>query len=84
MELTSLKMTVSAVAAAGAMLVGGVSYISKVEATAKSAEREAREAKSLVKEIQKDLHAQRILIADIQGDSKAILSLLKHRSGAQD
>lgn len=82
MDVTSLKMGITAVISAGAMLVGGVSYIGKVEAKADQAVKEASQANSSIKEMQKDLVTQRVLIAEIQADSKAILRLVSLQSGA--
>ena len=81
MDIASLKMGITAVISAGAMLIGGVSYISKVEAKADQAVKEAAEANQSIKEMRKDLVSQRVLIAEIQSDSKAILRLVSLQSG---
>lgn len=82
MDIASLKMGITAVISAGAMLIGGVSYISKVEAKADQAVKEAAEANQSIKDMQKDLVSQRVLIAEIQSDSKAILRLVSLQSGS--
>ena len=76
-----MKVGVTALVSAGAMLVGGVSYISKVEAKADQAVKEATQANTSIKEMQRDLVKQRVLIAEIQADSKAILRLVSLQSG---
>jgi|TARA_B100000575_G_C23135734_1_gene659746 outer membrane murein-binding lipoprotein Lpp len=81
MDVSSLKVGVTALVSAGCMLVGGVSYISKVEAKADQAVKEATEANNSIKEMQRDLVKQRVLIAEIQADSKAILRLVSLQSG---
>ena len=81
MDVASLKMGVTAVISAGVILVGGVSYIGKVEAKADQAVKEATQANASIKEMQRDLVKQRVLIAEIQADSKAILRLVSLQSG---
>lgn len=81
MDVASLKMGVTAAISAGVMLVGGVSYIGKVEAKADQAVKEATQANASIKEMQRDLVKQRVLIAEIQADSKAILRLVSLQSG---
>ncbi len=81
MDVSSLKVGITAMVSAGAMLVGGVSYIGKVEAKADQAVKEATQANASIKEMQRDLVSQRVLIAEIQADSKSILRLLTLQSG---
>lgn len=76
MDITSLKVGLTAMISAGVMLVGSVSYISRVDAKADQAVKEASQANVSIKEMQKDLVSQRVLIAEIQSDSKAILRLV--------
>jgi hypothetical protein len=82
MDVASLKVGITAMISAGVMLVGGVSYISKVDAKADQAVKEATEANVSIKEMQRDLVKQRVLIAEIQSDSKAILRLVSLQSGS--
>lgn len=81
MDVSSLKVGITALVSTGVMLVGGVSYISKVEAKADQAVKEATQANTSIKEMQRDLVKQRVLIAEIQADSKAILRLVSLQSG---
>lgn len=82
MDVASLKVGITAMISAGVMLIGGVSYISKVDAKADQAVKEATEANVSIKEMQRDLVKQRVLIAEIQSDSKAILRLVSLQSGS--
>lgn len=82
MDVASLKVGITAMISSCVMLVGGVSYISKVDAKADQAVKEATEANVSIKEMQRDLVKQRVLIAEIQSDSKAILRLVSLQSGS--
>ena len=82
MDVASLKVGITAMISSCVMLVGGVSYISKVDAKADQAVKEATEANVSIKEMQRDLVKQRVLIAEIQSDSKAILRLVSLQAGS--
>jgi hypothetical protein len=82
MDVASLKVGITAMLSACVMLVGGVSYISRVDAKADQAVKEATDANVSIKEMQRDLVKQRVLIAEIQSDSKAILRLVSLQAGS--
>jgi len=80
MDASNLKFTLGAVGMMILTIVSTVLYIGRVEAKAERAAIESTAANVAIKEINTQLRAQRELIAGIQGDSRAILQLLRLRS----
>jgi len=76
----NLKLGLGIVGTLIAAVISMSMYISRVEAKAEAAAVQAVQANKSLGEITKELHHQRELIAQIQGDSRAILQILRLRS----
>jgi len=58
----------------------GASQLSTIEADAKDAKSSAEEMKHEVKDLRKDLQRHRELLARVDGDTRAILQILRMRN----
>ena len=73
------KSTVSLFLTIIAAVVAMTLYISRVEAKAEAAATQAAEANVAVRELTGEIRKQREIMADLQGDTRALLQLLRLR-----
>ena len=62
----------------------GAQRLSTIEADAKDAKDTAEQMRLEVRDLRKELQAHRLLLARVEGDSRAILQILKMRRGTNE
>lgn len=79
MDAKNMRFNLGLVGTLIAAVVSMTLYISRVEAKAEAAATQATQANQSLSEMTKEMARQRELIAQIQGDSRAILQILRLR-----
>lgn len=76
-EKTRISLQLGQVITLVVAVVGGASWAGNIEAKAESAKAEAAKARADLENIGAELNRHREMIATIQGDTRAILQLIK-------
>ena len=79
MKADSVTVQVGQIVALCVAVATGAQRLSTIEADAKDAKATAEEMRAEVRDLRKELQAHRILLARVEGDSRAILQLLRMR-----
>lgn len=82
-DSTRVTLQIGQVLAIIIAIIGGASYAAGIEAKAEQAKQSADDLQTEVKSMRSELQRQRELIAQIQGDTRAILQLTKLRNSSQ-
>ena len=74
---SSMTLTIGTALTVLTLTVAGVTNLNATEATAKRALEETKTLKGELTEVRRELRKQREILAEVQGDSRAILQILK-------
>ena len=80
----SVTMQVGQIVALCLAVATGAQRLSTIEADAKDAKDTAEQMRLEVRDLRKELQAHRLLLARVEGDSRAILQILKMRRGTNE
>ena len=80
----NVTMQVGQIVALCLAVATGAQRLSTIEADAKDAKDTAEQMRLEVRDLRKELQAHRLLLARVEGDSRAILQILKMRRGANE
>ena len=80
----NVTMQVGQIVALCLAVATGAQRLSTIEADAKDAKDTAEQMRLEVRDLRKELQAHRLLLARVEGDSRAILQILKMRRGTNE
>ncbi len=78
---TSMTLQIGQIIALVTAVSAGATKMTTLEADAKEARDTAAETKAEIKDVRSELRRQRELLARLEGDSRAILQILRMRGG---
>lgn len=81
---SGLTLTIGTILTVLTLTVAGVTSLNATEHKANQAAREVEGLKSEIKDIKAELAKQREMLAEVKGDSRAILQLLKMRKAGEN
>ncbi len=79
MKPNNVTMQIGQIVALCVAVATGAQRLSTIEADAKDAKDTAEQMRLEVRDLRKELQAHRLLLARVEGDSRAILQILKMR-----
>lgn len=80
----NISMQIGQIVALCLAVATGAQRLSTIEADAKDAKDTAEQMRLEVRDLRKELQAHRLLLARVEGDSRAILQILKMRRGTNE